>query len=598
MRKIIILLLIPLCLFARIKKESTGIDTLFNNFFKEYLKLRPETATEIGLTEDYGIQIQNDKLNDVSDKGYDELYDLFSTYKNKLKKYDRNTLSETQRISYDKLEWYLNNKISGEKYRYHDYIIDPMFSFHNNLTSLLTNHHKIESYDDAKDYIGRLRGYKTKIEQYLEQLKIRKQKGIIPPIFIIERFVTSLRESINIPAEENILFTSFDHRIKNIPDLDSKQKKELREEALEEIRNTVYPAYRKIIEYSANLKDEADKRAGAWKLPDGKNYYKYCLKRHTTTNMTPEEIHELGKKEVELIQEKIKEQLKSMGYSTDGEYKDATGQFWNDIYNERRSEFFYPDNEEGKKKILDDYRKIINYAENKIPELFSLIPRTPVVVKSVPKFMEKTAGTYYVPLKVSDLTGGTFYVNLSGQKVKPGMESLTFHEAIPGHHFQFAIAIESPDFMLFHSLLHPTGYIEGWALYVEGLALEYNWYRDIYSIIGYYNSELFRAVRLVVDTGIHAMKWSREDAHRYMFKNLGWGSYKEIDRYITWPGQACAYKAGEIKILELREKAKKELEDKFDIKEFHKVVLENGSIPLFMLEEIINRYIEEKKKIR
>jgi uncharacterized protein (DUF885 family) len=209
-------------------------------------------------------------------------------------------------------------------------------------------------------------------------------------------------------------------------------------------------------------------------------------------------------------------------------------------------------------------------------------------------YKEQTMGTYYQPLRLDGASEGIFYVNLSHGGSRLGMECLAYHEAVPGHHFQIALAKESPDSRFFHALLHPTGYIEGWALYVERLASEYRWYTDTYSLIGYHNSELFRAVRLVVDTGIHWKRWSRERAYEYMVENLGWGSYQEIDRYITWPGQACAYKVGELKILELRDKAREILGEEFSMQEFHDVVLEHGSVPLTMLERLVDHYLTEK----
>lgn len=588
------LCLISCFIYADGVVPASDIDELFKDFSQEYLRLRPETGTTLGLSRDYGVEVRNDKLDDVSEEGYKRLYNLFRDYRGKLLEYDRNDLTESQRISYDKLKWYLDDEIEGEKYIYNTYIIDPMFSFHNSLTTLMTEHHKIQSPKDAYDYIGRLTQYDTKISQYLEQLRIRKKKGVAPPIFIIERFRESLEEFVNIPASENILFTSFAIRIDKMNEIDEDKREELKEKVKQAITNIVYPSYKKVIEHSDDLKRIANENAGAWKLPDGDNYYKYCLRHHTTTNMTADEIHNLGKREVERIQDVLRKHLESIGYSADKGYREVMEVFWRAIYDERRNEFFYSDDEIGRERMLYDYQAIIDDAKEKISELFSLIPRTPIVVKRVPEFKEKTAGTYYQPLKLDGTAQGIFYANLSHGRAKLGMECLTYHEAIPGHHFQIALERESPNFRLFHTFLHPTGYIEGWALYVEKLANEYEWYSGAYSVIGYHNSELFRAVRLVVDTGIHSKRWTREKAYQYMVENLGWGSYKEIDRYITWPGQACAYKVGEIRICQLRKKAEEALGEKFSIKEFHEVILKHGRVPLTMLEELVNDYIEEK----
>jgi uncharacterized protein (DUF885 family) len=226
-----------------------------------------------------------------------------------------------------------------------------------------------------------------------------------------------------------------------------------------------------------------------------------------------------------------------------------------------------------------------------LPEMFSVIPQTPVQVKPVPEFKEATMGTYYQPPKLGESNPGVFYANLSYQHFKPGMQTLAYHEAIPGHHFQFAIAREAEDARLYQALFFFTGYAEGWALYAEKLAKEYGFYEDPHSIIGYLRSELFRAARLVLDTGIHSKKWTREKALQYMLENIGWSWPGEIDRYIIWPGQACAYKIGELKMLELRKKAQERLGDDFNIKEFHCIVLEHGSVPLEVLEGLVDDYI-------
>jgi len=588
-----------LCLvYANTAEPTSDIDQLFKDFSQKYLSLRPETGTALGLSRDCGIEVRNDKLDDVSQDGYSRLYSLFRDYRDKLLEYDRNALTESQRISYDKLKWYLDDEIEGEKYLHNTYIIDPMFSFHNNLTTLMTEHHEIRSPRDVDDYIERLKQYDKKISQYLEQLEIRREKGVIAPIFIIERFQESLEEFVSTPASRNILLTSCAIRIDEMDEMDEDRREELKERVKQTITSVVYPSYEKVIEYSQGLRSVADENAGAWRLPDGDNYYEYCLRHHTTTSMTADEIHNLGKAEVKRIQGVLKRHLRSIGYSTDKEYREVIEAFRRSMYKERRNEFLYPDNEMGREQILQDYQAIIDNAKEKIPELFSLIPKTPVVVKKVPGFKEKTSPTYYQPLKLDGSSQGIFYVNLSHEPAKPGMECLAYHEAIPGHHFQIALEKESPDFRLFHTFLHPTGYIEGWALYVERLANEYNWYSNAYSVIGYHNSELFRAVRLVVDTGIHSRKWSREKAHEYMVENLGWGSYKEIDRYITWPGQACAYKVGEMKICELRKKAEMALGEEFSIREFHEVVLRHGRGPLTILEELVDNHIKNRGKNR
>ncbi len=594
---IIYLILLPGIIFASPnEKAPKDIEQLFDGFFREYIELRPETGTELGIPEQRGIKVRNDELDDVSDDALEKLYQMYRKYSNWLSRYDRNKLTPSQQLASNVLKWFLYNELQGEQFKYHRYIINPGFGFHNQLTTLLTEHHKIETPEDAENYIKRLMKYKVKASQLSEQLAIREQKEIIPPIFIIETFQQVLYDFVKVPYSENILFTSFKRRIQNLNTIDDESKEELCQKALDALENSVYPSYEEMSKHVSSLKEKANENAGVWKLPNGDEYYKYCLHRHTTTTMTPEEIHNLGLQEVSRIQDEIKTHFETLGIFVSEKFSDLATEYRETVSDRSDERYFYPASEEGKQQTLKGYQAIIDTMSTKLPDIFSLIPRASVRVERVPEFKEKTAGTYYQPPKLDESSGGIFYANLSYQHFRPGMKSLAYHEAIPGHHFQFAIEQESPDFRLFKSLFFFTGYAEGWALYAEKLGKEHGFYDDIHSLIGCLRSELFRAVRLVVDTGIHYKKWTREQTYQYMMDNCGWSSYRQIDRYIVWPGQACGYKIGELKILELREKAKKELGERFDIKDFHSVILKQGSVSLEILEQLVDEHIKATKE--
>jgi len=344
-----------------------------------------------------------------------------------------------------------------------------------------------------------------------------------------------------------------------------------------------------------DLKDKTNGDAGVCRLPQGVEYYQFCLSEHTTTTMTPEQVHNLGRDEVKRIKGEIREQFKRLGISGSNSFTGLMAQYVQLTGNKFDRRFFFSLTSEGKKQTLEAYQAIIDTMEMRLPEMFSKIPRASVTVKRVPEYKEEVISSYYQPPKLDGSEGGIFYANLSYQHSIPGMKALAYHEAIPGHHFQIALEQELPDVRLFKALFSFTGYVEGWALYAENLAQEYGLYNNTYSLIEYLRSELFRAARLVVDTGIHSMNWTRDRAYRYMLNNVGWSSYAQIDRYIVWPGQACAYKIGELKILELRERARRALGDGFDIKEFHTVVLKHGSVPLDVLEQLVDDYIESAK---
>ncbi|UCG91377.1 MAG: DUF885 domain-containing protein [candidate division WOR-3 bacterium] len=572
------------------------IEELFINFVREYIELSPETGTQLGLSGQYGFDVRNDELDDMSIAGYDKLYQFYRKYRTWLAQYDRQKLTSSQRIASDVLTWYLDDAIRGEQFRYHQYIINPMLSFHNQLTTLLTEHHKIEKLQDAKDYIQRLMQYDKMVSELLEQLLIREQKGIVPPIYIIEIFQQAIDDFIRVPYSENILFTSFVNRIQSLTTIDEESKEKLSQQVLKALENVVYPSYRRMSEYVGSLKGKTDIKAGVWQLPNGADYYSYCLRHHTTTTMTPEEIHTLGLREVKRIQDEITQHLKTLGISGSDKFSDLIAEYRIMTGDVNDIRFYYPFTEEGKLQTLRAYQVIIDTMQSKLTTMFSLIPRTQVRVERLPKFKEATMGTYYQPPKLDGSSDGIFYAQLSYQHFKPGMKALAYHEAIPGHHFQIALERESPDSRLFKALFFFTGYTEGWALYAEKLAKEYGYYDDTHSLIGYLSSELLRAIRLVVDTGIHWKKWTSEEAYYYIVRNYGRTWYSQIVRYIVWPGQACAYKVGELKIVQLREKARQALGERFDIKDFHSVILQHGSVPLEILEQLVDDYIKTARE--
>lgn len=581
--------------FASGKSElPVDIEALFDGFFREYLALRPEFGTGLGLPSRLDIKTNNAELDDISDESEDRVYALYHKYIELLAGCDRSTLRDDQRVNYDVFKWFLENEIAGERFRYHQYIINPVLSFHNQLTSVLTGEHTIENEGDAEDYLHRLASYGTKIEQVINQIEVRQNKGIMPPIYTVKAFQQALDDFIADPAIENILYTSLVQRLDGVKSIKEKERVCLKETALQLINDVVYPSYRKLSGYIETLLDRANNDAGVWKLPDGDEFYAYCLKQHTTVDITPDEVHELGLLEVERIKKEINELYDELGIEQDISFAERQNQYWT-ILNEDEGNFFYPNNEFGRRRTIEGYQAIIDTMYEHLAQMFSLTPAAGVHVARVPAFKENTLGTHYDKPSLDGSKDGIFFVNLTYRHARPTMRTLTFHEAIPGHHLQIALAQESSTARLFRVLLHFSGYLEGWALYAEKLAGEYGMFPDIHNRIGYLNSELFRAVRLVVDTGLHRKKWTRDQVAQYMLEHVGWAGEGEINRYITWPGQACAYKIGELKILELRERARQELGNQFDIKEFHSVVLGHGSVPLEILERLVEEYIQGKK---
>ena len=573
------------------EQRPADAGALFRDFMAEYLKLRPEAGSAIGIPASWKIDVRNDVLDDESNEALDRLYGMYRKYHEWLISRDWQPLSPSQRVALDVLKWFLENELRGEKYRNYTYIINPMFGFHNSYTTLMTEHHKIASEKDAQDYIKRLRALPAKVSQICRRLEEQRMQGIMPPVCIIEEYRRLLSEFIAADHVDNPLYTSFTKRLDKVENINDKTRQKLCGQVINELETSVYPAYRAFIEHIDVALQSANHDAGVWKLPEGSEYYRYCLRSHTTTDLSPAEIHEMGIAEVKRIQAELMSEFKEMGVPESEDFSSMLSGYLKIAGDRADERYFFPPTGQGREQTLSAYQAAIDTMEILLPQMFSTVPRARVKAIAVPPFKEALIGTYYQPPKLDRSKPGIFYVNLSYQHSKPGVKALAYHEAIPGHHLQIALEQESPGVPIFKALFFFTGYVEGWALYAEKLAGEYGMYNDVQSRIGYLRSELFRAVRLVVDTGIHDKKWSRERVYEYFMDNIGWASLQEIDRYIIWPGQACAYKVGERKILELRDRAKTALGDRFDIREFHNTLLQHGSVPLTVPEGLVNDYV-------
>ncbi len=571
------------------------IEDLFKGYFRESMELSPETASSLGLTPEMGYPVNNDKLDDDSEEALERTYAMNRKYRKWLKSYDPQKLTPSQKADAELLAWQLDRILDGYKYRYHNYVVTPMQGAHATLVTVLTEYHNISDRQDALDYLSRLEKISRRLDQSAVRMRQQFHKGIYPTAGIFQHIGQMMSEFVAVPPDSCLYYTSLSGRIGPLNDISKAEKTEMLEKAQKTVAESIYPAYRRYISQLQELGAKAGQDLGVWKLPDGDKYYRYCLRKHTSTRLTPEEIHRLGLKEVARIQAEAKILLDSLGIKD----KPTFGEMMNDYRQmvnspENKDKFTYSVTPNGKRQVIDDYQAIIDKTWERLPAVFSLIPKTKVSAQPVPQYKEASGSTYYEPGSLDGRRQGTFYVNQGWLPLKPNMATLTYHEAIPGHHFQIALQQEMPDNRIFKALFFIPGFGEGWALYSERLAKEQGWLPDIYSRLGYLNSELFRAVRLVLDTGIHQKKWTLEQSAKYMQDNMGWSSYGELGRYGVWPGQACSYKVGELKIVELREKARSKLGSKFDIKEFHRMVLQQGSIPLEMLEKLTDDFIKKR----
>ena len=577
---------------SEIEHESKQLQAFFDKTYQEDLSNSPMMQTQIGLKTDYG------KWDDFSHTKYPKDLERSKARLAYLKdSINVNALSKSDRLSYRLMRKKLENEVEDYKFRFYNYPINQMSGIHTSIPAFLINQHRIDSVADAEAYVKRLQGIQKVFEDVIKTMQIREKNGILPPKFV---FAKTIEDSKNVltgkpfsdSKENSVLLQDFSDKVNQLQ-ITKQQKKELIKKAKKALVDHVKPAYQKMIE---TLQDEAQRATtdnGVWKFPKGKEYYQNQLNRYTTTHLSAEEIHKIGLKDVDRIHQEMKSIMKEVGF--EGSLQD----FFKFMKEDPR--FYYEQNEKGKAAYLQKAKAIIDEMRSRLDELFLTLPKAKLKVKPVEAFREKSAGiAFYERPALDGSRPGIYYVNLYDMKAvsKYQMEALAYHEGIPGHHMQIAIAQELDSLPEFRKHLFYGAYIEGWGLYSELLPKEIGYYKDPYSDFGRLTAELWRACRLVVDTGIHAKKWTREQAIQYYKDNTPNAEsdcIKMVDRHIVLPGQATSYKIGMIKILSLRAKAKKALGEDFDVREFHDVILTNGVVPLDVLEDLVNDYIESKK---
>ncbi len=572
-----------------------NIDHYFDRTIIKVVLDEPQLLSSIGIVDNSPMDFHSDDLSDFSDEKTSDLLNKALREHKILLSYNYESLEENQKISYEIAEWILSMAQDAKNFQYHSYPVNQLSGIQNELPSFMDAIHQVINEKSANNYISRLSQFERVIAQTLVKLKKRETLGIIPPRFVILKVMEQMKNFIEQPSEKNILFTSFKKKINSLVNINTPDKHKLETQVLDEIEKNVYPAYKSLFNYLKDLSIIATNDDGVWKLPNGDKFYKFMLKVNTTTDMGPEEIHLLGLAEVDRIQSEMLSILDSLGLKGS-----SVGELMKDL--SRQDRFIFPDSDSGRDAIIEEYENIIREIDDGISPIFEFRPKSKLEVSRIPKFKEKTApGAYYRQPSMDGKRPGVFYANLRNVNDIPsfGMKTLAYHEAIPGHHYQLAIQLEMEDVPIFRRFSPFTAYIEGWALYAERVAAEYGFHTNPYTDLGRLQAELFRAVRLVVDTGIHFKRWNRETAVNYMSNNTGMPILEvtaEIERYIVWPGQACAYKIGMNKILELREESKLKLGTRFDIREFHTVVLQNGAVPLSLLDRLVNNYIEEMQR--
>ncbi len=569
------------------ENHQDPIDPLFDRLFISAIENAPQTLSHLRIFEKLGLHEHNGELNDVSPKTIIRDFNRAKETLAQLEAFPLDDLSEDQKTSVQTLRWLLENEVDGEKFLFHEYKVNQLFSVFSSLTLLFTQFHPLDRPEDVDLYVARLMKIPRQINQTIKLMDYQKSLGIVPPAFAMEKVIQILQKSL----PESI----YDHPFYTHLKSHTNDEKQLAG-AADAMKRQVYPAVNQFLEYCKTFKSKDN--LGAWSLPDGDAYYQYQLRYHTSTDLTADEIHALGLKEVERIQGQMRAILASIGI--DDETK-SVGELMQVMAEDRQ--FYYPNTEEGRKECLAGYEEILERCRRDLYPLFDLKPSNPVQILPVPKHEEVGApAAYYMEPSLDRTRPGLFFANLGNLNEVPKyqMETLTIHEAEPGHHFQISLQQEMDIPMLrkFGFGASCNAYVEGWALYVEKLGFEEGFYSTPQSQLGHLQLDLMRAVRLVVDTGIHKMRWSREEAIDYMQRVTGnhiGNVTTEIERYFVMPGQACSYKIGQLKILELREKAKLALGADFDIREFHNAVLKTAAAPLTILEAKVDAYISDSR---
>jgi uncharacterized protein (DUF885 family) len=577
---------------AEIADQSKKVNEYLDRKFDEGVDRNPEAASSLGLRSHYG------DWTDRSDENAKRELDIQRANIDTLKKnFKIDALDEQTALSVRLAEEDLKHAEDDYKWRFHSYWISQMGGEHNDIPAFLVNVHKIDSVPDALAYISRLKKLDKVFDQVLWQLKKREELGIIPPKFTFEYVtgdVKAMIDGFNKTDASNVLLTDFTGKVDKLP-IGKGAKDSLIAEAKTTISTTVKDSYQKLYDYWTALDKKVTKSEGAWSLPDGDAYYQYCLRHNTTMTISPDSIYETGIREVARIQAEMHTIMKQVNYKND-----SLQDFF--AFMRTDKQFKYPNDDKGRAELLQESTNYLDTIKVVyLTKLFNHIPKAPLVVMAVEKFREKSAaGAFYEDPAEDGSRPGRFYVSLYNMNDEPKyqMEALCYHEGIPGHHMQIALAQELKSIPKFRRHGGNTAYVEGWALYSEKIPKEMGLYKDPYSDFGRLSMEVFRAARLVVDAGIHYKHWTRQQAIDYMLTNTAnapGDCRHEVERYFCWPGQATGYKIGMLKILELRDKAKTALGDKFDIRQFHDVVLMNGAVPLNILEELVDKYIAKTK---
>ena len=572
--------------------ESTRLAAFFQQSFDDDVANSPVWQSYLGIKDDY------DKWDDMSDAATQVEIDKITQRLAQAKLFDTSLLSAQEQLSLEIYQQDIQRQLANDAFRHHTYVMHQFRAAHTFVPSFLINIHRISDISDADAYIQRLLGVDSMFDQVIDQLRIREKLGVYPPRWAYDQMIQASHNVISgtpftDSTTDSTIYADFVQKITALG-LSNAEQSGYISELTAALTQSVQPAYEKLIAELMKQRLLSPEGDGVWRLPEGDKWYQNRLEWFTTTRLNAEEVHQIGIENVDRIHAEMRNIMQQVKFTG------TLAEFF--TFMRTDPQFYYPDSDQGRVDYMTDAKAYIDTMEAKIPEYFGLTPEARMVVKQVEAFREKSAGkAFYQSPAIDGSRPGIYYANLYDMSAMPTyqMEALAYHEGIPGHHMQRAITQELngiPDFQKYASF---TAYTEGWGLYTEELGKDMGFYQDPYSDFGRLAMELWRACRLVVDTGLHAKRWSREEAIEYLIDNTPNARYdavKAIERYIAMPGQATAYMIGKLKIMELRDKSRAALGDNFDIRGFHDEVLKDGPVPLSLLESKIDAWIAQQQQ--
>ena len=578
--------------------SPVGVNNYINKVSLQILLDSPELLTSLGIIDNSVLDFHSDKL-DRYDKASDEaMLDLLYKSREGLNAYGPEGLDGQELLSWKIVAWFFDDLIRQSEFDYGSYRVNQISGVMVNMPQFLTDRHQIADQRSAQRYLSRL----TEFARVIEEVRIRvlddRDNGTVPPDFIIRGALNGMRQFVIGGASTNPLVTTLQDRLEKVASIDEKRALEITQQASNLVDTKILPQYAEMIAVFEELLKETDHSAGIWRLPQGDKIYESALRSNNSTTLSADEIHQLGLQEVARIEVEMDKILADQGLSK-GPLVDRIRHLMT------LPEHNWPNTDEGREQQIVYLNEVNDEIMSMVEDYFITIPPQPLEILRVPEYAQDSApGGYYQPPALDGSTAGRFYINQKDTRDNPRwtLPTLMYHEGAPGHHFQLSAAqlIENVPFL--RKVSPFTAYAEGWALYAEQIAkTDMGMYdNDPLGDLGRLQAEMFRAVRLVVDTGMHAKRWSREKAIDYMLSKTGMTEAevtREIERYVVWPGQATAYKVGQLYILRLRAMAEQQLGEKFDLREFHEMILLNGAMPLEILEESVIDWITHLPEI-